>query len=367
MDGIYQFPVADNPTVIAVIAFVLALLFGAFGLDIYRRKRDRRLRIDAEWRAVKQIVAERELSEREAESLTALIRTHAAQDPYHAATMKYRFDECVDADMCAVRDREGEEAFAKRGVHLRDIRTRLGLDFVAVGQRIESTREVYVSQIVWAARESEAKNAGWSTLVVAAVDEAYFHLAPAPDAPAPGFRVGERIRVRMWREEDARYVFMSTVARVDIGPQVWVCEHTTELNRTQSRAHFRIRHDQSTDIGIVNGPIDGNMEGVEARPVVTRIRGRITSLSGGGFAVVSPQPVPTQVLLRATLELEASQGYVTVTAKLVGSSPLSNGRHLLRGAFVGISDEARERITHYVFKRQQHNVQAAHPYGLEEG
>ena len=118
---------------------------------------------------------------------------------------------------------------------------------------------------------------------------------------------------------------------------------------------------------VLNAPVDDDMSDVDRREAVTRLRGRVTSLSGGGLAIVVQQPIPKHVLLRITLDLVPEPGSLRLTARPVGSSTLSAGKHLVRCAFAGISDEVREDVSQYVFHRQG-PIQAAeaHAQGEEE-
>jgi len=85
---------------------------------------------------------------------------------------------------------------------------------------------------------------------------------------------------------------------------------------------------------------------------VTRMRGRITSLSAGGCAVVLKQPVARQVMLRLGIEMPGGKTLET-EADIVASSAISGGRYLLRLQFVGLSDEERDLIARYVLQKQQ--------------
>ena len=68
---------------------------------------------------------------------------------------------------------------------LREIRARLGLDFVSYGQPIQSTRELNVGQPLWLA-PSGLQNPRWQRASVVAMDEAFFHVAARQDPRQPG-------------------------------------------------------------------------------------------------------------------------------------------------------------------------------------
>lgn len=82
------------------------------------------------------------------------------------------------------------------------------------------------------------------------------------------------------------------------------------------------------------------------------IRARITSLSGGGLALVVEEPLPTRVALRTHLELP-DEPSLEVHARVVSTSPLARGCQLVRGAFVSMPEETVDAVTRYVFHCQQ--------------
>jgi hypothetical protein len=105
---------------------------------------------------------------------------------------------------------------------------------------------------------------------------------------------------------------------------------------------------------IVNKPVDDeDVADLTSRPSVTKIRGRITNLSAGGFAAVVHQPVSKQVYLRTTLDLEESEP-LTVVSKIVAVLDMPAGRHLLRTQFVGLAPDDREKIVKHVTIKQQY-------------
>lgn len=343
------------------LAVVLALLACAVLIEIYRRRRDRRLQLAAEWRAIHKIAKEKELTKEELDLLVGIIAKYAPETPLRTATTRQEFDHCIERDIAETAKTQGLEAIEMRGALLRDIRMRIGLDYIPFGQRIHSTRELYRDQTIWISPAKGASSSNWYRMTVVYIDEARFHLSPHEGVLPGALQAGSVIRCRMYREEDARYIFEAVVGRMETEPPALVVPHINTLNRLQSRAHFRIHFEQTTYIDVLSAPADGDMTGVEDRPAVTRFRGRFTSLSGGGFAVIAPQPLPKQVLLRANLELEDESGPVRVVAKLISASPLSAGNYLARAAYVGTEEEVREKIAHFVFQRQ-----AQHRNALDE-
>ncbi len=343
---------AGQSYVLGIALLVLLLFAAAILVEYSRRWRDLRRQIAAEWVTLRELAREKELSGEAWDALERLIRDYAPKSPLRTATIRQQFDECVEQSIAAVSARHPRHVIEKQGQVLHDVRTILGLDYVPIGQRIHSTRELHIGQAIWIAR-NDGGQGDWYRMAVVSRNEAFFHLAPHDPGQPPMLKAGDTVRCRMWREEDARYGFEGYIDAIEDNPPLWTLPHTTELNRLQSRAHFRIHFDQHANLAILNAPIDGDLSDLAERQPILRLRGHITSLSGGGFAMIVTQPVPKQVLLRVVLELGPEIGPLEVTGSLVASSLLAAGRHLLRAAFVGLSDENREIITRYIFLQQQ--------------
>lgn len=369
-----QFPVPDRTElVIATLAF-LGLFVLAVVIEALRRRVARRRSIRQAWQEVDKIVAAKDLSEVEKRLLREVVDSACPDDPLGFVTVRRSFNLAVESFL--ERKKSDRAGFAKYGLLLRDMRTRLGLDFVPVGQLIETTRDIGERQLILARKAFEDRQR-WFKLTVIRVDEAYLYAAvdfSDTEGARPSLRVGEELHCRMWKEDDARYAFKSVIVRLESvltgtetapaspakppagveqrPPDVVTLSHGTAFQRIQTRAHFRVRHNQPASIGIVQGPSDRDYADAGARHPITHLRGRIVNLSAGGLAVELPQSVPSHVLLRATLDLTDAEP-VTVTARIVSVSPLGGGRHLVRGAFVDISEEMRDVIAQYVWRRQQ--------------
>jgi c-di-GMP-binding flagellar brake protein YcgR len=346
-----QATTSDRFVMLAVL--FLCLFIVAMIVAYLQRRVQRRGQLAGEWATVDTIMQEKELSPDEREAVRRMVRQWSPQDPVRAVTVRHQFDRCVESEMDDLLARGGKR-FAETGATLRDIRGRLGLDYIPHGQRIQSTREVYIGQIMWLSRPTEDKDAGaWIRTKVVAVDEAFFFVAPTDDPPPKtSFHVDEAVKCRMWRDEDARYIFTAAFARGEDKPPSWLFRHANRLERLQSRAYYRVRVDQSADVGIIDAPKDGSEEGLDERPVVTRLRARLTSLSGGGVALETQQAVPKQVYLRVTIDLPEGEP-ADVIARIVTAASTSAGHYLVRATFVAVDDEARDAITRYVMMRQQ--------------
>lgn len=329
---------------------ILGILALAFVIEGARRYRQHVAHLREQWLAVRRIAEERELSGKEWNLLQSILRRYAPRNPLQGITAYRTFDACVSRDIQEQARSRDAQAVEARGAALRELRIRLGLDYVPFGLQIESTRELCVGQILWAARDAASPQ--WRRMRVASVDEARFRTDVAPEDARPDFAAGELLRFRMWRDEDARYVFTTRLTRIDESANQWIFEHTQELKRVQARAHYRIRFDQTASFALLQAREDDDYADLEQRPVIAVLRGRITSLSGGGLAVILEESPPSSAVLRAALELDENPP-IEIYARIVNVSPLMRGRHLARAAFVGISEETREAITRFVFHQQQ--------------
>ena len=347
----WRWPAASPQMFLGLTAVFVALFGAAVVIDMIRKRMaQQRLLIEA-WEQARAIAEEKDVSETEWALLEEAIAQFAPDAPLEVVTVRRRFNECVAAYMATLQD--DAVKFAETGEILRELRTRLALDFIPVGQRIDTTRELNRGQTILATR-AEEKGARWFALPLRNVDEAYLYASlerKGPEAP-PKLSPGDELRCRMWREDDARYSFNLTVAEVKREDETVILYHADGIRRIQSRQHFRVRHNQLASIGIIHSRRDDDYEDVAERPVSSRIRGRVTSLSAGGLAVETSQPLSSQSVMRIALTLHEGEP-VTANARVVGVSPLSAGRHLIRGAFVGMDDEDRDRIEKYVWWRQQ--------------
>jgi c-di-GMP-binding flagellar brake protein YcgR len=350
---------ADITWLLVALLIVMALAIVA---EHFRQKGLQRKRIRSEWKTVEQIAQDKQLSTDEWKRLRAMVARWQPTEPLRAVTVRHDYDHCVDLEMAALaKGAQGE--FDRAGAELRDIRVHLGLDFIPYGQRIFSTRELRSGQVVtlWPEGQSSAPR---RQMRVVEIDEGHMHLAPMTlgDAAVPTPAADSPMRGQAWRDDDARYMFTVPFVREEGTPSTWVVRHTSDLDRMQSRDFFRVHFEQTVTVGVLESPPGGEMEKLARQPVVTRLRGRLTSLSAGGFALVVQQPVPAHVYLRVHLELKGSKS-LDLDARIVHTAMLGGGRTLLRGSFVRITEEEREELVRFVTLLQQ---QPAEPAGSVE-
>ncbi len=352
---IVQFPVPSETTLWILGAGFASMLALAIYFERRRRVQSRQRRLTYEWRSVADVMENHGLPDTERKRLKALIKKHAANAPLRAVTVRRAFDDCVEAEMTQLANAVDAATFEKEGQLLRDIRGSLGLDYVSFGQRIDSTRNLHSGQMLQLANDADADVHRTHRMMVEAVDEAHFEISHRgmDGAPPPILRKGNRVRCHLWRDEDGRYAFETHIMGKGEIQGTWKVAHTHDLTRTQARSHFRVRVDQNTAIGLLNAPKDDTAEDLSTRRVLSKIRGRITSLSAGGCALVLNQAVAKHVLLRIQLDLGEGESPVSLEAKLVSCIGISGGRYLVRVNFVGLDDDRRDRVARYVLHRQQ--------------
>ena len=176
-----------------VLLFVGLLVF-AFLMEAFRRRRQRKAQIRTEWRMLRDLAAQRELTDSQTALLAEVVGRHAAAHPLRAVTMHREFDACVAPEMAALHAAADQETFETMGRRLRDVREALGLHFVPYGFPIRSTRELGETQDVWAA-SGEEEDPAWRRMRVSEVTEAVFlctvHAQDPPPALLPGDRGGD--------------------------------------------------------------------------------------------------------------------------------------------------------------------------------
>lgn len=347
------FPFLNTPAFWWVVLGAALLFAVAILIVLLRRRDESNRRIAIEWTRVEALLDDRSVSASDRVPFLDMVKRCRPRDPISSATRRHDFDTCVDEYMRYVRDSKGIRESLQVGVVLRDVRIALGLDYVPYGQRIGSTRELHTGQMLWLALARDVAPR-WVRAHVSLVDEARFIATAGSDTPdaAREIREGTELRCRLWREDDARYLFPLIVTHVDEGPQRWTFYHTRDMQRIQDRAHYRIRIDMPADFDVLNAPLHDDYEGVADLSSVTSFHGRVINLSAGGVAIIAHHAIPKQVLLRFAVVLPES-GRMVVTVKPVETMPQSAGRFFVRGYFVGLDEESRDAIARFVLHRQQ--------------
>ena len=298
---------------------------------------------------------EREVRGEDRNLLLAIINQYEPEHPGRAVTKRHVFDGCMERYFQTLEATADPETIAQRGAQLRDVRSRLGLDYVPLGQRILSTRELYDGQVLWASPASGLEPR-WFHLKCVKVDEAFFYLVPIGKDGAPEFKPGEAIKFRLWREDDARYLFEARIFQVDRDPLVWRVSHADRLTRNQARAHYRIRFDATVQVSILNAPAGERVERIDSDLPIMQIYGRIASLSGGGMAVHFQQPMPKQMLMRVPFRLPGQDRTFVTFVRPTAAQNVGGGCSVVRGKFIAMDDETRDGITRYIFQKQKQSA-----------
>lgn len=307
---------------------------------------------DGELRAVRDQLDEREVLGEDRNLLLAIIGQYSSEHPSRAVTKRHEFDRCMGHYFETLAATVEPEIIAQRGAQLRDVRSRLGLDYVPLGQRIYSTRELYDGQALWASPASGLEPR-WFHLKNVKVDEAFFYVVPIGHDSAPEFKAGDLVKFRLWREDDARYLFEARIFHVERSPLTWRVSHAAGLTRNQARAHYRVRADLTVMVSILNALARDNREALVSSVPILQLYGRITSLSGGGMAVLFQQPMPKQMLMRVPISLPGQSHALVAYVRPTGSQNVGGGRSLVRGKFVAMDEETRDGITRYIFQKQK--------------
>ncbi len=351
-----SYPVVQNGIMPWIAAGLVIVIASAVLIELFRRRAAKLGRISSEWHTVNEIAREKELDEEEQKMLRHIIERWAPDIPLKVTTVHQEFDDCVEKEMNSRSTARPKEEWENVGFVLRELRVKLGHDYIAMGQAIKSTRQLREGQHVWVLPKSE-NSRKWMKVQVAAIDEACFTLLPTLESGAesgvvvPSFRPGDKVRCRIWREYDARYAYDVTFMRVDKDTSGWVFEHISDLERTQDRKHYRVRHEQATIIGVLNASVDGKTGDVKTRRAITKTKGRISTLSAGGVSLVVDTPVPKQVLLRIEIKLPGAP--FSVETEVIDSTAITGERYFVRARFVEIDDALRDRIAKYIMKCQQ--------------
>lgn len=345
-------------SLLLMAAALVLVLFLALAIDALRRLLARRKALAAEWRAAREIARKRGISEQDWDVLEGVIRRYAPSEPLRSLTIHHHFDACVEADLARLEHAGTSDRYAEHGVLFRALRTQLGLDFVPYGRALHSTRELTVGQRVWISFLNEGAT-DWMETWLASIEETGFSLASWKDVPggAARFCPGQPVRCHMWREDDARYAFASTLVEFEATLPLWIVHHTADLERTQTRDYYRLSIDLPVRADVLRIENAFKPDELDRYPVETSCGANIDNLSAGGIAIRLDMVVPAQSVLRVAVQLP-EQEPMTVYVRVLGSVSVAAGGNRVRGCFVGISEEARERIVHHIMQEQQRMLAA---------
>jgi len=348
----FELGAAADPAFWFIAGALFALIVLAVLLELRRRRHSRRAQVVAERKLVNEILAEKQLDADEKKALWGLIDNYFPETPLAVVKERSVFDEAVQQQIQAVDSRNDERQLRQAGLVLRSVREKLDFQYVPMGQRIESTRELYEGQIVWVGKEEEPSH--WYESAVSAVDEAFFHVTLIGERAGQGlpFKPGENLRCRLWREDDARYIFSLRLASCSGDPATCTLRHTSDLNRMQAREYYRVHYAQTAQLNLLGSRAAAEAEVQQEPRIVAKWPAHFVNLSAGGFAVVAQKSLPPDVLVTIVIELPGEQPF-EARACTVGGETLPGERHLIRAKFTDITEDKRDLIARYVSLRQQ--------------
>ena len=358
--ALIEFPEPSTMALILLAMAIVALLAILFGNEYLKLATRTKNRERVQNQTIDEIFEDKKLSDEEKELMHDILHHHAYENPLRAVTTRDGFGECVEKEIERLIREGAPGEFQRTGVKLRDIRVTLGLDYVPIGKPIFSTRELHVGQIM--SIEDNNDNAKRKhRMVITNIDEAFLYISPEKRLAPSTFKDGSTISCDLWRDEDGRYTFDARIVYFGTEQGEWRISHPPgRLQRLQSRKYFRMRFDQNVDVGLLNASIHDDDTFLRQRKAVTQIRGKITSLSAGGCAIVFQQPIAKNVMLRIELEIE-DHPVITAEAKIIAANNISGGRTLVRTRFVNIDDPSRDVISRHLLKKQQETIATTAP------
>jgi c-di-GMP-binding flagellar brake protein YcgR len=357
-----EFPQASALAIAGIVVVGISLLFGLFGRDYIKRSKQVKATSRVHHQAIIDIFEDKKLTDSESAMMNDLLDRHAADNPLRAVTTRDGFGLCVQSEMERIAKEAGKNEFKKAGIKLRDIRSALGLDFIPVGKPIYSSRELHPGQVISVAQDKEnEKNPTWIRMVLQDIDEAYLYVSRQSGLGSSRFDDGDKVLCKFWRDEDAQYSFPSRIVFNGESHAEWRLGHNAQrMERSQSREHFRMRYEQTANVEILNASAHEEHHMIKQRKAVTQMRGKITSLSAGGCAIVFQQPIAKQVFLRVELDMPDTPK-MSLEAKIIASSNISGGRSLVRTRFIATTPEERDMISKYLRHRQQEALLPENP------
>jgi c-di-GMP-binding flagellar brake protein YcgR len=355
MAALIQFPEAGGLSIAGAMLLFGSLIFGLFGNDYFKRSKQEKATIRMQLIAIEDIYEDKKLTDSEIKLMDSILGDYAPENKLKTLTTRGAFGNCMQSKMRDVSSKEDNENFRKIGVKLRDIRMALGLDYSPIGKPIFSSRELHVGQVISVAHISENKP-NWIRMILKDIDEAYLYVSKQSPTDKPHFHDGDKVQTKLWHDQDAQYSFNSRIVFHGETDAVWRLIHNeSKMKRTQAREYFRMRYEQNVSVGILNASKNEDPQMMKQRKAITNLRGKITSLSAGGCAIVFQQPIARQVFLRIELELPDNEP-MALEAKIVATSIISGGRSLIRTRFIASTLEDRDLISKFLRKQQQQEL-----------
>jgi len=344
-------------TLIAVAGFLFVL---AIVVEWSRRRADRQAGIASSASAFERLAERKGLTKAEISQMYRLAKRSHVVTPLPLATSALRFDEAVHAELDRLR-RTADEGDAVARVYSA-VRDKLGLDELPLGHALPSTRFLPVGQRLVVGKSDERSEPGYPSEVVAMDDTGMTISWPTRGGTRAEIGTNDRIRVALWRSNDARYFFDTTIrfTLLEMEPRL-VLRHTRDITRVQSRKFFRVE----VNVPVVlhynpserSAPDTGVSMSVGAVSRTRRVSARLTTLSGGGLSMVSDQNVAVDSVLRLHIPLEGVGKPVPVACRVLSAvASRKAGKYVLRAQFIAVDEEDRDRIVRFVSLKQQEQI-----------
>jgi len=350
----------------------LAVLAVAVLIEIIRTYTAKRKKGDELWRDFEEIAIEKGLTGKELGLCKEMARSLVPDKPMRLLTSKQTFDAGAGERMSRLNSSGAvAEELESASDALGEIRAKLGLTFVPFGRRLNSTRGLQPDQKLTV---ELGKGAGGSRFLATVLDVTDLGIVISPPESAAGqvsLEAGQKVSVALWRADDARYMFSTSVLK-PLGPAkvAVMLGHAELLRRTQARTFYRVRVSLPTTVAmLVSKDVEDleNVSDIGSLPSRGQFIVTLGSLSGGGASLVSKSRVNVDDLLR--IEIDLARVYQEIQApppadadgaekveavcKVVSVSALPGPRYLVRGSFALINETDRDRIVRFVNVKEQ--------------
>ncbi|MCX8063706.1 MAG: PilZ domain-containing protein [Candidatus Hydrogenedentes bacterium] len=363
-----------------ITLMLMGLLVLAVIVEIIRRKKERKNNILQQWNTVNTIIVEKEFNEEEASVLRKIIEKYEPNNPINVVTIRQNFNRCVQRYVQDLRKSVSFEELDNIGNVLKEIRVRLGMDYIPYGQRIYSTAELYTNQTLWMSLHLGVSES-WRKGKVSGVNEAFFRVAPFTAQDKMNLKEGDEVVFRTWRDDDGRYQFKTIYRGKE--EDVYVFDHAFTLERYQTRAYLRVRMEKTIDVNVVKISNKYDLNQISAEDIPYKVeystKARVVNISAGGCALLIDRDIDEDLFLQFDIELEDEGGQksIKLITKILEKLSVSLGRYMYRGVFVGVTNELREKLIKYVYrlqppistalKEQQRLIEEKKKYQLDRG
>ncbi len=347
------------------LTHVLVVIFALVALALFmehrgRRKEQKRI-IEERWR---QFSNELDLFSPTSEEKNLLVEIAKESDlerPVDMIRVRRILDDCVNRKIRLLKSKKvAPDSLKGVARTLGSVRRKLSLDVLPGGFPLLSTRGVSAGQPL-IVRLIVKPPQVFESEILEADDLEIVIQGPADEAMRKALRPGSVVLVELSRENDARYRFEAPVIRIEAkGTGRVYLEHTTEVERYQSREFFRAMMLEPVFFYPLTEGQFKQFQGLE-KPVqdslllkmgLQEISGEASTISGGGIAIVSPEKLAVDQPLLITMDPYLEKPVGPIPARICSVSSLPGKRYLLRASFEELEDTVRDTIINYVSRLQ---------------